>query len=188
MSDNKAIKVLLVSSLVVNGIFLGLVLSESLLNVEVDNQVTPIVQPNVSKTVINRSVVSKNVINRSIIKPLKTANIQPSHRNVQVDLEGSDAVISDVDAYGRLYGSSMQPTIFDGNTVISREFDGQDIEEGDIVRYERDESYVLHRVTGDYQHEGYVETKGDNNKHTDGRIQVSDITHIVIGVIFTDNK
>lgn len=84
---------------------------------------------------------------------------------------------------------SMQPTIDSGDLIIIRDANIEDIEEGNIITYEANNSYVTHRVVDIHKAEGrtYVITKGDDNETNDTRpIQAEDLvgvyhTHIPKG-------
>ena len=173
----------MISSIINAGLFsiiLVLLLTSPGLSEE-DLQVEPVVRPDVTST--------EEVINNTkVVYRDDNNNIQSPHHSIDFSLQGDSLQVEDVDDYGRLYGSSMQPTIFDGHTVITRSFDGQDLEPGDIVRFEKDGKPYIHRVKGDYQSQGYVVTQGDNNKRNDGKINTSKITDIVIGVLMTEDK
>jgi NhaP-type Na+/H+ and K+/H+ antiporter len=86
---------------------------------------------------------------------------------------------------GIFNGPSMQPAIFDGNTLIETKYDGKSVlSAGQIIRYKRieDDKFVVHRVRADYGASIYVQ--GDTLK--DGEIiEKGRITHIVVGVLYT---
>ncbi|MEM3374001.1 MAG: S24/S26 family peptidase [Candidatus Woesearchaeota archaeon] len=85
--------------------------------------------------------------------------------------------------YGIFNGPSMQPTIFDGNTLIEKKYNGEKIKPGQIVRFVRDNGQaVIHRVRADYGDKVYVQ--GDSLKEGE-IIEKSKITHFVVGVLYT---
>lgn len=114
-------------------------------------------------------------------------NIQSAHNDIDFELNSTDntLIIYDVDDWGTIYGFSMTPTIFDDNVVIDKEYNnGDELIEGMIIRFKnKDGDYTIHRIKGVY--EDYVVTQGDANEGDDGRIDNNDITHIIIGVLFT---
>lgn len=109
-------------------------------------------------------------------------NIQSYHLdNVDVDKRGNKICVDDMDRVVSISGFSMRPTMFDGNYVILKEYSGQVITEGMIVRFEKDDGFVIHRVRGIY--DDYIYTQGDSNKYGE-KINRTQITDIVTGVIF----
>jgi hypothetical protein len=109
--------------------------------------------------------------------------IQGSHHNLEYGLSDFGFLINSADDYGLFNGPSMQPAIFDQNILIEQKYNGQELEEGMIIRFLRDNDQgVIHRVRADYGERVYVQ--GDSLK--EGEIISKDrITHIVIGVLFT---
>jgi signal peptidase I len=67
-----------------------------------------------------------------------------------------------------VHGYSMYPAISSGDTVcVDRAFRFERLQKNDIVlRYDRKNGYVLHRVMYSYS-EGKWITKGDNNRFRD---------------------
>lgn len=109
--------------------------------------------------------------------------IQSSHNTLEFDLTEHGFLIRSVDEFGILTGPSMQPAIFDQNTIIEKTYNQEPLLEGQIVRFTRaDKQAVIHRVRADYGDKVYVQ--GDSLKEGE-IINKNQITHIVIGVIFT---
>jgi len=109
--------------------------------------------------------------------------IQGTHYDLKYALTESGLVILSSNDIGALSGSSMQPVIFDGNILIEKKYDGENLEEGQIVRFIRkDGAAVVHRVRADYGSTLYVQ--GDSLKEGEV-IDKKQVTHIVIGVLFT---
>jgi hypothetical protein len=109
--------------------------------------------------------------------------IQGAHKDIEYQLSPQGFYVLAND-YGVFNGPSMQPSIFDGNTLIEKRYDGTSkVEEGQIVRYIReDNTPVVHRIRADYGKTVFVQ--GDSLK--DGEIiEKSKITHIIVGVLFT---
>lgn len=87
---------------------------------------------------------------------------------------------------------SMKPTINAYNTMLEQEYTGEEkLSEGEIIRYKVDESrynnsHIIHRITINNRERepNYVWTKGDNRENAD-RIHLDNITHGVVGVIYT---
>ncbi len=111
--------------------------------------------------------------------------IQPAHTDVDYVLSGDTLRIEDIDRTARLNGKSMQPTMFTDNIVISTEYDDQELEEGMIVTYRREDGgTTTHRIQGDYEDtQDELVTLGDNNRYSE-TINVSQVEYIVKGVLF----
>lgn len=64
---------------------------------------------------------------------------------------------------------SMETTLGVGDVAILKKCNGNDIEIGDIVQYQKDNFTVIHRVISKYYDDGelFFITKGDNNKSPD---------------------
>ena len=109
--------------------------------------------------------------------------LQGAHHDLQYHLTPTGFLIVSSDDYGLFNGPSMQPTIYDGNLLIEARYNKQELKEGHIIRFMRnDGTAVIHRVRADYGERVYVQ--GDSLK--DGEIINKDqITHLVIGVLFT---
>ncbi len=109
--------------------------------------------------------------------------IQGAHNEIEYYLTPAGFFIATSDDFGLFNGPSMQPTIYDGNLLIEARYNKQELKEGHIIRFMRDDgTAVIHRVRADYGDRVYVQ--GDSLK--DGEIINKDqITHLVIGVLFT---
>jgi hypothetical protein len=109
--------------------------------------------------------------------------IQGSHYDIEYMLTTQGFYVPGANDYGLFNGPSMQPVIFDGNTMIQKRYDGERLEEGHIVRFMRNDGQaVIHRVRADYGDTVYVQ--GDSLREGE-IIDKSRITHLVIGVLFT---
>ena len=98
-----------------------------------------------------------------------------------------DSVTVDVSSVSFPEGKSMQPTIFSGNMALLQRYDGEEIEEGQILRYTKGDSAAIHRVQANYLDTGgYLLMRGDNNRFSE-RIEKSQITHRVVGILYTEN-
>ena len=64
---------------------------------------------------------------------------------------------------------SMKPTINVGDLVVIKKCNANDVNENDIIEYQREDFSVIHRVVEKYQKDGeiFFITKGDNNNHAD---------------------
>lgn len=113
--------------------------------------------------------------------------IQGSDLDVEFDRSPRSVEIQDVDSLLEIQGSSMRPTAFTDNTLLLREYTGQDLEEGDIIQFSYNDKKVAHRIEGDYtglENGGYYTTRGDNNAGRE-RVSPDQIQHVVVGVLFT---
>ncbi len=119
--------------------------------------------------------------------PETNSYIQAAYTSVDFDKNQQEVGIS-VSDVARPEGKSMRPTIFSGNTVLMEEYQGEEISEGEILRYSTDSGYVIHRVQANYLDTGdYLLMRGDNNEHS-SRIEQSQITHKVVGVLYTPEQ
>ena len=108
--------------------------------------------------------------------------IQGAHYDLVYQLTPTGLFVNAND-YGMFNGPSMQPAIFDSNTLIEQTFNNSQLEEGQIIRFMRDNgTAVIHRVRADYGDTVYVQ--GDSLKEGE-IIRKDQITHIIIGILFT---
>lgn len=129
-------------------------------------------------------------------------NIQAAHIPSVSDLTNEDSLIlKNKKTYwgttlGEFTGNSMQPTIFEGNTLIVMGlFLYDSVEPGQIIRYresgcfdinanyDADEVFIVHRVVATYVNNTVV-MRGDNNVEEEV-IKRCQISHIVIGILYT---
>lgn len=126
------------------------------------------------------------------------------HNNVQASHSYTDFVGHNgiqycfvADDLGVLWGNSMQPTFFEGNTVLTKNFTANmSLRTGDVVRYFRfDGVYknctslanisggaIIHRISAIYDDRIVVQGDNLNEQET---IQRCQIRNIVIGIIYT---
>lgn len=124
---------------------------------------------------------NKKIIKRIVKKPYN--NIQAPHTNVSVSLSKANAEIKGIDKVVSLYGSSMQPTIYDGNKVLLEKYESQSLDEGKIIGFNYNGKMAIHRIQGVYKRHGYIVTQGDNNKYSE-KVNLSDVRYIVKGVVY----
>lgn len=79
-------------------------------------------------------------------------------------------------------GLSMAPTIFQGNTVLMREYRNETLKEGQIISYTVGNVSISHRIIAVYS--DYVITKGDNNIVSES-VNITDIHYLVVGILYT---
>lgn len=151
----------------------------------------PINVKNETVSVVNETVDVKE-INRKIIKkqPKPNITVTDGYRHIQnaehdsdPELYGQRLSIDDVDRLMNIYGSSMAPSIMEGDTLLLKKYEGQSLETGQIIAFDYNDKTVAHRIVGDYQQNGYVLTRGDNNEYSE-RTNISSINYVVKGVVY----
>ena len=124
------------------------------------------------------------ICNDTLTCEYRNNNIQAPHNEIEYYATDNAIIIKNVKDIGKLFGYSMQPAIFSGNSMIGVEYDGQKLKDGMIIRYKRNDKFVVHRIKGCYEEWGYVTTQGDNTEYTEN-VDLDQITDIIVGVIFT---
>jgi hypothetical protein len=110
--------------------------------------------------------------------------LHPAHSNF--DIAKLKSILNKNEfEYGNLWGASMEPTFWDGNTAIMIPYNKNkyNLTPGEIIRYYEDNNAVIHRITAIYPDGIMVD--GDNMLVSTPPIQKNQITHIIIGIIFT---
>jgi hypothetical protein len=124
-------------------------------------------------------------------KNMQAAHVPMSFNNIK---EYQNAFgISDL---GYLYGNSMQPTFFEGNTALQRNLTpGFVLRPGMLVRFNRgnpkclnstdeeQDDFVIHRIDGIYGEDNII-VSGDNTDY-DESIRRCQISYVVVGIIFS---
>lgn len=83
------------------------------------------------------------------------------------------------DVYNVLTGS-MEPAIPVGSAVYIKHMEPRDVEDGEIIAFQRGDVMVMHRVTKNHVVEGYFKTKGDANEVEDlSEVQYSEFVGVV---------
>ncbi len=109
--------------------------------------------------------------------------IQAGRVEIVPSIKSGEFVIGEPLEWRGLRGPSMEPTIFPGNTVLLRPLaENAPLEEGQIVRFTLGNRTYVHRIVAVYDDE--VITKGDNSLTTE-TVARQDITHVVVGVLYT---
>lgn len=133
---------------------------------------------------------SKTVIQKETIVDSGTRDvnyIQAAHVSFDYSCGNGGLVIKEASCSSNFYGSSNQPSMFTGNTIIYVPYDDKKdrskLKEGMFVRYlSKDGTTTVHRISALYP--DYLRTQGDNNP-TDEKINYEDITNISLGVLYT---
>jgi len=113
--------------------------------------------------------------------------IQASHVSFEYSCGNEGLVVPDAFCSNSYYGSSNQPTMFTGNTIIYIPYDDatdrEKLREGNFVRYiPKNGNPTVHRISALYS--SYLRVQGDNNA-IDEKIEYKDITDVSIGVLNT---
>lgn len=136
-------------------------------------------------------------------------NMQATHTYLEQVSTKDTQICIKADNYGDLWGSSMQPTFFEGNTVLERNYTtNMTIKTGDMIRFFRftpahpnctsiDDAIanrslggawlnttmaVIHRVNAVY--DTYIVAQGDN-LYEQEVVERCQVKGIVVGIIFT---
>lgn len=113
--------------------------------------------------------------------------IQSTHNDIKLIQHDNETHIKNIDRLGRTTGESMRPTIWDGNILLYQKIDDiHDLQPGHIVRIQKKDRSVVHRVRSIYG--DYIITQGDNVKIPDKKVEPEKVTHKVVGVIYTENN
>lgn len=109
--------------------------------------------------------------------------IQAPHAEVDYLILSNSICVNGVTTQ-QLFGSSMRPTAFTGNTLLLKEYNKTTdvLKEGMIIIYDSGNSKVAHRIEALYNNK--LALQGDNNYYSE-EIYYENITDIVVGVLFT---
>ena len=109
-------------------------------------------------------------------------NIQAAHTDVPYSTQNNIVTLYN-SRIENFHGSSMQPTIFTQNKLITKDFSGDrnELKEGMIIGYKEGDLIIVHRIKSLYDE--YILIQGDNNDY-DETINYDDITYIVSGVLY----
>lgn len=107
--------------------------------------------------------------------------IQAHHYDFNYSIEGSDIAIKDVYCYNMI-GSSMNPTLFEGNTVCFNEYIGQKLRQGNIIHYSLNGEAKIHRIIA--IQDNLIIVKGDNARFEE-EINYTDVRGILVMVLYT---
>jgi len=126
------------------------------------------------------------------------------HENIPYDntyewteiFHGYEAYLDRRISYSVISGTSMEPTFWDGDTILWVEVNPQELKVGDIIIYEHpthpSRELITHRIVGVIKNGEYrFETKGDNRSESDAKTPISayfvsedDLKGLVICVIY----
>ena len=106
--------------------------------------------------------------------------IQAHHYDFNYSIEGSDIAIKDVYCHN-MKGSSMNPALFEGNTICFKEYKDQELRQGNIIYYSLNGEENIHRIIALQDN---LIVKGDNNKFQE-EINYTDVKGILAMVLYT---
>jgi signal peptidase len=76
-------------------------------------------------------------------------------------------------------GTSMEPTFYAGDFMITRELPASELKPGDVVLFKSERAYVMHRIVsiaeGTGGGEAVLTTRGDNNPVNDAPVAAGDV-------------
>lgn len=101
--------------------------------------------------------------------------------NIKYILEDDILLLNNISYCNKVTGNSMSPTIMHNQIICLENYTTQTLLPGMIVRIETEEITFVHRIIAIYS--DVIITQGDNNRFDDGRINISNITHIVRSII-----
>ena len=109
-------------------------------------------------------------------------NIQAAHMDVPYSTQNNIVTLYN-SRIENFHGSSMQPTIFTQNKLVTKDFSGNrnELKEGMIIGYKEDDLIIVHRIKSLYDEKILIQ--GDNNDYYES-INYDDVTYIVVGVLF----
>ena len=80
-------------------------------------------------------------------------------------------------------GWSMLPVVWPGDTLVIDKANGQSVSEGDIVLYQRDRRFFIHRVLGKTVENSMILTQGDALSQPDPPVMNSDVLGKVVFIL-----
>jgi len=111
---------------------------------------------------------------------LKTPYIQAHHTDIGYSYINNQIIINDVYC-SKMQGSSMNPSIFEGNVVCFKKYVNQELKQGNIIDYSTSGMEKVHRIIG--LQEDLLIVKGDNT-YVQEKINYSDIKGILVATIY----
>ncbi len=124
---------------------------------------------------------SNLIISNNNLKNWDWANY---HYNIVSSTNSNTLTINGVDFYGRVQGTSMQPSLFENNLLLLKNYDGSILTRGQIILYLNSFNDLIgHRVILDDGN--FITVQGDNKEKPDPKITRDKIKYIVIGVLYT---
>ena len=110
----------------------------------------------------------------------KDSYIQASHTNTEYSYSSNQITINDVYC-NKMQGSSMNPSIFEGNVVCFKEYTNQELKQGNIIDYFTLEMEKVHRIIG--LQSDLIIVQGDNT-YVQEKINYSDVKGILVVTIY----
>lgn len=112
-------------------------------------------------------------------------NFQKFNKKINYTLDNSVLKIKGVDFCDRLFGRSMQPAMWDGNTICFEKYEDQELSQGDIIKYEKNGNNLIHVITGEYEKWGYYLARGYSTQEYD-KVEASDIKGVALATFYSD--
>jgi hypothetical protein len=128
-------------------------------------------------TIEKRDVIQRNTYNYDKL------NYQAHTTEVNYEEKDTEVAV-EKDFCWELYGRSMQPAAWDGNLLCFKEVDGDEIEQGDVVAYEKDGKNKVHAVVGDYAEWDYYSVNGYSNFESE-KVDPSEIKGVLVATVYT---
>ncbi len=106
--------------------------------------------------------------------------IQAHHTDIDYKDNNNRLIINDVYCHN-VEGSSMNPTLFEGNTICFRKYNGEELKQGNIIHFETNKTRGAHRIMA--VENDKIVVRGDNNKY-DEIINKSDVKGILVLALY----
>ena len=101
--------------------------------------------------------------------------------NIKYNFENNSLILTNISYCNKVTGNSMAPTLMHNQIVCLEKYDYQELLPGMIVRIQNENITFVHRIIAIYN--DHIITQGDNNKFDDGRIKITNITHVVKSIL-----
>ena len=101
--------------------------------------------------------------------------------NIKYNFENNSLILTNISYCNKVTGNSMSPTLMHNQIVCLEKYDYQELLPGMIVRIQNENKTFTHRIIAIYI--DHIITQGDNNKFDDGRIKITNITHVVKSIL-----
>ncbi len=106
--------------------------------------------------------------------------IQAHHTDIDFLYEDNKIIVNDIYCY-EYQGSSMNPALFEGNTVCFKRYNGEKLKQGNIIHYETTNNEGMHRIIAVQNNDLVV--RGDNNRD-DEIINKSQVKGVLVLVLY----
>ena len=97
--------------------------------------------------------------------------------------------IRNVDDWGKIDGFSMEPILEDGDYVLVKKYQGEELFIGQMIRFKNnynEPKYIIHEIIG-FRGDEIVITHGISNPEGENEyVWKPQITHVVVGTLFRE--